>query len=389
MKRLWFSKRALPSSISGEHEPDRSLVTAVFVLIVFGLVMLFSASSAVSYARYGNTYHFLSAQFINLAVGLVAFFIGARVSYRWWRKFALPLLFASVILLSLVFIPGLRVSYGSAYSWISLFGHSFQPAEFVKIFFLIYLATWLEAKKDKLHSFASGSLPFFVILAIISLLMIAQPDWGTLFIIGVTALAVFFIGGGKFSHIFLVVLAVSLGLFLLFTLKPSYPSERFQCLENPSANASGKCYQVNQALIAVGSGGWFGRGLGASRQKYFYLPEVWGDSIFPVIAEETGFIVSSLLIFLYLFIFYRGLLIARDAPDIYGRVLAAGIVIWLALQTFLNIGGMINLIPITGVPLPFISAGGSAIFAGLFAIGILVNISRQTKTPRKLKHRSR
>jgi cell division protein FtsW len=190
---------------------------------------------------------------------------------------------------------------------------------------------------------------------------------------------VFFVGGGKLKHIFLVVILAGLLLFLMLSIKSSYQSDRFKCLKDPSYSAQDKCYQINQSLIAVGSGGWFGRGLGQSRQKFMYLPEVWGDSIFSIAAEEIGFIFSSLLLLLFLFIFYRGLLIARGAPDLYGRTLATGIVVWLAVQTFLNIGGMINLIPMTGVPLPFISAGGSALLSALIAMGILVNISKQTR----------
>jgi cell division protein FtsW len=165
-------------------------------------------------------------------------------------------------------------------------------------------------------------------------------------------------------------------------MKTSYQSDRFKCLEDPNYSAQDKCYQINQSLIAVGSGGWFGRGIGQSRQKFMYLPEVWGDSIFPIMAEELGFVFSTLLILLYLFIFYRGLLIARAAPDIYGSTLSIGIIVWLSVQTFLNIGGMINLIPMTGVPLPFISAGGSAILSNMIAMGILINISKQTRQSR-------
>ena len=209
--------------------------------------------------------------------------------------------------------------------------------------------------------------------------MIAQPDLGTLFIIIFMSAVVFFVGGGKMVHILVAGLLAVCALALFLKFNSSYQSDRFKCLENPNFSAQDKCYQINQSLIAVGSGGWFGRGIGQSRQKFMYLPEVWGDSIFPIISEELGFVFSTLLILLFLFIFYRGLLVARDAPDICGRALATGIVAWFAVQTFLNIGGMINLIPMTGVPLPFISAGGSAMLSAMIGAAILVNISRQTK----------
>ncbi len=368
---------------ASEHEPDKSLITAMFVLLIFGLVMLFSASSVVSYARYANTYHYFIRQFIWVVFALGIFWFTSRIDYRFLKKFALFFLFASIILLLLVFIPGIRAEYGTARSWINVFGLSLQPSELVKLSFLIYLATWLEAKKGELGSFSSGIVPFLAILGVISLLMLAQPDLGTLFIIAFTAMVVFFAGGGKLTHIVIAMLLAGLVLFVMLSLKSSYQSDRFKCLQDPSYSAQDKCYQINQSLIAVGSGGWFGRGIGQSRQKFMYLPEVWGDSIFPIIAEEIGFVFSTLLILLYLFIFYRGLLIARAAPDLYGSTLAIGIVVWLAVQTFLNIGGMINLIPMTGVPLPFISSGGSAVLANLIAMGILVNISKQTRQIRK------
>ncbi len=362
------------------HRPDKTLIYALSVLIIFGLVMLFSASSVVSFIHYHNTYHYLLRQLVSLIVAILGFSIISRIDYHYWQKLAGFLLFFSIILLLLVFVPGLHNTYGSAHSWINVFGFSFQPSELVKVSFLIYLATWVEAKKDKIHSFRSGLLPFLGILALISVLMMAQPDFGTLFIIGFAAVLVFFVGGGRISYLIIVFILAIFAAYMFLSLRPSlYQNSRFKCWQNPNYSALDKCYQINQSLIAVGSGGILGRGIGQSRQKFMYLPEVWGDSIFPIIAEETGFIISTLLILLYLFIFYRGLLIARAAPDIYGSVLALGIVAWLAVQTFLNIAGMINLIPMTGVPLPFISSGGSALLSSLLALGLLFNISRYTK----------
>lgn len=378
-KRL---RQRIAAFTSGGHEPDKSLISGVLVLLVFGLVMLFSASSVVSYSRFGNTYHYFLRQFLWIIFSLGIFYLVSKIDYRAWRKYAVFFLFFSVFLLILVFIPGLRAEYGTARSWINIFGMSFQPSEMVKISFLIYLATWLEAKKGELNSVSSGIFPFLVILCVISLLMAAQPDLGTLFIIVFSAIVVFFAGGGKLSHILAVGVLGLLAILLVMNFKDSYQSDRFRCLKDPSYSAQDKCYQINQALIAVGSGSWFGRGIGESRQKYMYLPEVWGDSIFPIIAEETGFVISSLLILLYLFLFYRGLLVAGAAPDLYGSALAIGIVSWIAIQTFLNIGGMINLIPMTGVPLPFISSGGSSVLSGLIGMGILVNISKHTKGSR-------
>ncbi len=361
------------------HKPDKSLISAILILLFFGLIALFSASSVIAYQNFGKTYHYAGRQFLFVLFSLGLFFLVSKINYLWWKKFAAFFLFFSIFLLILVFVPGLKSDYGTAHSWINIFGFSLQPSELVKISFLIYLATWMEAKKAHVGSLSGGVLPFIFILGLISFLMISQPDMGTLFIIIASSIAAFFVGGGKMTHIFATAFLGLVLVYLMISFGSSYQSERFACLKDPSSDTQDKCYQINQALIAVGSGGIFGRGLGESRQKFMYLPEVWGDAIFPVIAEELGFIFSSLLIFLYLFIFWRGLLIAKNSPNLYSGALATGIITWLAVQTFLNIGGMINLIPMTGVPLPLISAGGSSILSSLLALGILINISKYTK----------
>ena len=208
--------------------------------------------------------------------------------------------------------------------------------------------------------------------------MILQPDIGTLSIIAITSLIVYFVGGGRIRHILVVLIFASL-LFALMVQFYPYQMNRFKCLMDPNYSSQDVCYQVNQSLIAVGSGGVFGRGLGASRQKYMYLPEVSGDSIFAIIGEETGLIFSGGLVVLFMFLFYRGYLISKQAPDGFGRILAIGIVSWIVIQAVINIGGMVNLLPMTGVPLPLVSYGGSAMIATLAALGILVNISRNVR----------
>jgi len=364
----------------GEHEPDKSLLISLGVILVFGLVMLSSASSVVSYAKFGNSYNYFLHQLLAVSISLVLMFVVSKIDYHFWRDYAGAFLIVSIILLLLVFIPGIRANFGTSRSWINLFGYSFQPSELVKITFLIYLATWLEAKKGQLASFESGIFPFLATLGIISGLMLLEPDLGSLLIIASSAIVVFFVAGGKFKHILISGLLAILVLFLVLSLKTSYQSDRFKCYQNPGSDTQNECYQINQSLIAVGSGGWFGRGLGQSRQKFMYLPEVWGDSIFPIIAEEIGFVFSTAILLLLLFLFTRILKVARNAPDAYGTSLAVGVVSWLAIQSFLNIGGQLNLIPMTGVPLPFISAGGSSAISSLIALGIIINISKQTRS---------
>ncbi len=363
---------------TNEHEADKHLLVSVGIILCFGLIMLSSASSVLAYAKFGSSYYYFKHQLIGLGFGMLAFFIFSKIDYHKWKKFAFSFLIFSVVLLLLVFIPGLSAHYGKARSWINVFGFSLQPSEFVKISFLIYLAAWLEARRKHLDDFYTGTGPFVVVLGFIGFLMILQPDVGTLFIITLTSLIVYFAGGGKVSHILTIILIGILGLMIMVHFKP-YQANRFKCMLDPFFSPDNICYQVNQSLIAIGSGGFLGRGFGQSRQKFMYLPEVNGDSIFAVIGEEMGWLFSSILVILYFYIFYRGYLISKNAPDIFGRILAIGIVSWIMIQAIINISGMIALMPMTGVPLPFISFGGSAIISALIAVGILTNISKQTK----------
>lgn len=363
----------------GTHGPDRFLIAVIIVITLFGVISLSSASSVISYTKHGNPYSILNHQLLAIVMGVASFFFFANINYHIWRKYAFGFLIFSIFLLLLVFIPGLGGDWGQARSWINIFGiYSLQPSEFVKISFLLYLAAWLESRKGDLKNVQQGIGPFLVVLGLICLLIILQPDFGTLSIIAAVSLIVYFVGGGSLRHIIMIILVGMIALFSLIQIKP-YVQERFQCLYDPQADAKGVCYQVNQSLIAVGSGGFWGRGLGDSRQKFFYVPEVQGDSIFSIIAEEMGFLTVTTLLLAYTFLFYRGYLIAKNAPDDFARILAIGISSWVMIQAVTNIGGIINIMPMTGVPLPLISYGGSSIMATMTALGILVNISRHVK----------
>jgi len=354
------------------------LIAAIGVILVVGIVMLSSATTAYAYSRYQDSYYFFKRQLFGLGLSLVVFYFLSNIDYRLWKKYAFLMLVISIVLLLLVFIPGLSANYGKARSWINVFGFSLQPSELVKISFLLYLSAWLESRKGRLKDVGEGTGPFLAVLGIISLLMLLQPDFGTLSIIAFSSLVIYYVGGGSKRHMAVIIIMAVLALVIMIKIKP-YQADRFRCFNDPNYSANDVCYQVNQSLIAVGSGGFWGRGLGQSRQKFMYLPEVSGDSIFPIIAEEAGLVFSSLLVMLYFFLFYRGCRIAKNAPDDFGRILSIGIVTWLAFQALVNVGGMVNLIPMTGVPLPFVSYGGSAMISALGAVGILVNISKQTK----------
>lgn len=358
-------------------QSDRTFLMAVLILVAFGLVMLTSASSIVAYKTYHDTYYFLKHQLVAVILGVAAFWFLAKIDYKWLRKIALAFLILSLGLLILVFIPGLGREVNGSQSWISLFGLSVQPAEFVKLALMIYLAALFENSEDTAKRFHS----FLIVFGIIALLMLLQPDPGTLFILTFAAFALYYIGGGKRRHLAALVALGFLCLGILLMIPQGrYRVDRFRCMIDHSYKPQGACYQLNQSLIAVGSGGIFGRGLGESRQKFLYLPEVQNDFIFAVIAEEVGFVFASILILLFAFLFYRIYLIAQRSADSFGRNLACGIMLWLAVQVILNIGGIISLIPMTGVPLPFISYGGSAMIAGLAGLGIIANISKQARS---------
>lgn len=355
------------------HKPNYALIIVVFVLVIFGLVMVASASSVLSYERFGNSSHYFRHQFFfGILPGFVAWLVFSKINYHRLRKWAFPLLLVSLILLILVFVPGVGLGYKGAKRWIGFGTFSFQPTELLKLTFILYLAGWLSAKKDVVTFFS-----FLFILGAVTFLIVLQPDIGTLSTITLIALVIYYLSGARLSHLLMVGVILALTLWLLVMIAP-YRMQRFIVFRNPGIDPQGASYHINQALIAEGSGGFWGLGFAQSRQKYNYLPEVAGDSIFAVICEELGFLRTLSLLGLFLFLMREGYKIARSSPDPFGRLLSGGITSWLCFQAFVNILAMIGLIPLTGVPLPLISYGGSAMIISLIGIGILTNISRQT-----------
>ena len=366
------------ASKTSTHHPDYVFIATFFVILVFGLFMLASASTAVAYQRFQDNYFYIKHQLLYGALpGLVIFLIASKVNYKHWKKLALPGLILAIILLIAVFIPGLGFAYGGASRWIKISTFIFQPSEMVKLAFIVYLASWLEKRTEKGLDLSYGFLPFLLVLGVISFLIILQPDVGTMIIIGATAILVYWVAGGKLTHLLSLSL-LGAGLFALLIKIAPYRANRLTVFLHPDQDPLGIGYHIKQALIAVGSGGWFGVGLGLSRQKYRYLPEVIGDSIFAIIAEELGFIVCVLLIGAFFLLVHRGFKIAKSAPDNFGRYLASGICAWVGCQVVINIGAMIGIMPLTGLPLPFISYGSSSLISLMLSMGIVVNISRQT-----------
>ncbi len=360
------------------QKPDYLLALVVFLLCLFGIVMIYSASSVISQEDFNNTYYFALHQARPLAVGLILMIGAYFVDYRFWRKIALPLFLANLVLLILVFLPGIGREYGGAHRWIGIGSFIIQPTEIVKLTFLIYFASWLEKKGENIRHFSSGFVPFIVLMLVLGFLIMSQPDLGTLSVIAVTSMLIYFISGARYTHLGIAIAAAAIILFILIKVEP-YRMQRFLVFLNPSEQTLGAAYQINQALLAIGSGGWWGLGFGQSKQKYLYLPQPHSDSIFAIIAEELGFIRAGLVLAAYVFIGYRGLKIAHEAPDNFAKYLAAGITIWLVVQAFINIGAMLNILPLTGIPLPFVSYGGSSLIFSLIGVGILLNISKHAQ----------
>lgn len=361
-----------------EHQPDYILAALVLVLIIFGLVMVASASIIKGFQDFGDSYYYVKHQLIyGILPGLALFFLAGQIHYRRWAKIALPLLFLTFATLLAIFIPSLGLSHGGAKRWLVLNFFSFQPSEFAKIAFIVYLAVWFDKKGDKIQDVKETLLPFLILVSLLGVLIAAQPNLGMLVIITLSSLALFFIAGGRISHL----AALSFGLFAalaVFIRIEPYRMNRFIIYLYPEMDPKGIGYQINQALLAIGSGGLFGLGLGWSGQKYNYLPEPFGDSIFAIIAEELGFIGVAIFVAFFLFFISRCFDISKNAPDKFSKLLASGITIVIAMQFFMNISAITRLVPLTGVPLPFISYGGSALISALAGAGIILNISRYT-----------
>ena len=356
---------------------DRILLYAVFGLLLFGLIMIASAGVGYAKTRFGDEYFFLKRQLLfGVLPGLLAMLIVKNIDYQFWKRFSFIFFIASIICLILVFVPGIGSKVYGASRWIQLGPFSFQPSEMLKISLVLYLAAWLTSKKEKIQDFYEGLMPFVVVVLGVSFLLIKQPDIGTLGVVILIAMSIFFVAGAKISHMFFLGAAGLASLGLLIKLE-SYRMDRLLVFLHPELDPRGIGYQINQALLAIGSGGLFGVGLGHSMQKFNYLPEPVGDSIFAIIGEELGFLGIIIPVVLFIIIAVRGLKIAKNAPDNFGKLVATGIVSWIMFQAFINISAISGLAPLTGIPLPFISYGGTSIVFLLTAVGILMNISKQ------------
>lgn len=361
------------------HKPDYLLLFITFVLVVFGLVMISSASVVSSQNDFGDAYYYLKHQILNGFIpGLIGFFIVQRVPYLYFKKWALPLFIANVGLLLLVFMPALSGNYGGARSWVEVGPISFQPSELLKLTFIVYLASWFSSHQSLMKDFKQLFIPFVILLGLLSTLLILQPDLGTLGLVVIPSVIVYFLAGGSLKYIMLIGAAGAMSLLALIKVAP-YRLNRLLVFLDPKIDPLGIGYQINQALLAIGSGGVFGLGLGHSRQKFNYLPEVQGDSIFAIIGEELGLVGALFVVGMFIWLMIQCFKVARNAPDHFSQLAVYGIASWIVIQALVNIGANLSLLPLTGVPLPFISYGGTALAVAMTAMGVVLNISRETK----------
>lgn len=363
-----------------KHIPpsSTSLTVNIFMLVLFGLVMLASASSVIGYTGFDDNYYYLKHQLLfGFLPGLILFFIARKIPFKFWQKYAGLLLIIAVVLLILVFIPGIGAEYNQAKSWLNFGFATIQPAEIAKLILVIYLAAWFSKSKEGAQTFSHGILPFLILIGLLAGLIALQPDIGTLSVIGIIGVGIYFVAGLRWKHLLGLLVAAG-GFFGLLVLTASYRLDRILAFINPAGDIQGIGYHINQALLAIGSGGLFGLGLGKSRQKFEFLPEVAGDSIFAVMAEELGFVFGVLFILFFVYFILKLFKLAQFQTDDFAKFFIIGLAIWFGGQAMINIGAMVGLLPLTGVPLPFVSFGGTSLMTIMAGCGILINIAKST-----------
>lgn len=362
---------------------DKIFATIVTILVVTGLAM-FASSSLGLLARAGETpWHIAITQIcLGLIPGICAVIVLRFTPPQWIEKGILPFYIISILLTLIVFVPHVGYHTNGATRWIQLGPLTLQPAEFLKISVILMLSSYLAHAKNKIREFRHGLLPFALIVGIPSLILIAQPNTSTTLIIGATSAALYFLAGARWRDFAILGVTALIGLSLLVMIRP-YLLNRIKTFIHPSHNALSSGYQIQQSLIAIGSGKLVGRGYGQSVQKFNYLPEPNGDSIFAVYGEEFGFVGTVLLLLLFMAFATRGLMIAAESASVFGSLTATGLTMLIILSAFLNIGAMLGVLPLTGLPLPFMSQGGTALLAALISVGLILNIAahRPKKKP--------
>lgn len=369
--------------------PDWALIGAVLALTALGLVFVFSASVAVGQQLYGDPHYFVIRQLGGAGIGLVAFVALARLDYRRLRRWSPLIMLVAVIGLLAVLLPGIGVEQNGARRWMQIASlPPLQPSEFAKLAVAIYLAAWLASRASGIRHVTLGVVPFAVMVGFFGFLIVAEPDLGTALVIVLIAGAMFFIAGAALRH---VLALTTIGGAVIFSIVgiAGYGLDRFTSFISAESDPQASGYQILQLLIALGSGGASGVGIGESRQKFLYIPSAHTDGVYAIIGEEAGFVGTMLVLGIFALLAYRGARIAMRTTDPFGLLLATGIVTWIVVQAFFNMGGVTRTIPLTGIPLPFVSFGSSALIATLAAAGVLVSISRHTTAEARPPQRSR
>lgn len=379
---------------------DLLLFGIVAVLVLFGLAMIASVSVFESYQitqrlvaqglreETSNSFYLLRS-FLHVTIGFGAMFFTMIVPYRVWERLAMPLFLLTLILLIMVFLPGISADYGTAHSWLRLGPFSLQPSEFLKMTLIFYMALWLQKREQLIGTWKEGFIPFALLLSLSTVLVAMQPDLGSFLVLSSIAVVMFFVAGGNIFHVLLGGgLAAIMGLPII--LQKQYVKNRFRAFLSPDDPSISETigFQIKQALIAIGSGGFFGLGYGKSIQKFGYLPEVQSDTIFAAMAEELGFMRLMIILGMYAIFVHRGYRTALEAPDRFGFLVATGVTTWVAAQTLINMAVNLSLFPLTGITMPFISYGGSSLLSLLMATGILLNISMHSTEAAAIERKS-
>ena len=370
-------RRAGVCSMS-EHKglPDLMIFIITLALLSLGIVMVFSASSVTAYHELGDAYHYLKRQSLWAAIGLVALVICMNIDYHLWAKLAGPLIVLSIIALTAVLVPGIGITISGSRRWLGAGPVRVQPSEFAKLSVVIFLAAYLSTSPDRVKSVVRGIFVPLILVGMCAVLVLREPDLGTSIGMAATAWLMLLIAGG--SPGWLVGLAaMTAPVIYLYARHDPVRMRRLTSFLDPWADPLDSGFHIIQSLLALGSGGLVGTGLGLSRQKFYYLPEQHTDFIFAIIGEELGFLGAALVVFLYAIFAWRGFRASLNAPDSFGSLLAAGITIMVALQAAMNIAVVTGSMPITGITLPLISSGGSSLVPMLAGVGMLLNITRR------------
>jgi cell division protein FtsW len=369
------------------HQADYSILLAVVALAAIGILMVYSSSAMFAYTSRDDTLAIVGPQIFWGGLGLLVMVAVMRIDYRWLRLVSVPAYIVALVLLVLVFVPSLGRVVGGSARWLVLGPlPAVHPAEVAKLGLIVYLSHWLANKGALVKGFRSGMVPFLIIAIPVIALVFKEPDLGTTIVIAMTAFTMFFVAGASLWQLGAMAGAGALGLGVLSVLGvglKAYQLDRIKTFVDPWADPLGAGFHTIQGLLALGLGGILGTGLGESKLAGgLYLPNAWNDFIFAIIGEEFGFLGAGLVIALFVLLAYAGIRTALRAPDTFGALLAAGITAWLCYQAFINIAVVVALLPVTGITLPFISAGGSSLLVSFAAAGVLLSISRETTEPR-------